>query len=89
MIPLVSHYKTSINKLNYLDNKYSNQIMLPGMAFTIEPIIMMYPYDEIYLWEDNWTAVCPNNPSAQWEHIVLITENGHEVLTKRNNEILL
>ena len=59
------------------------------MAFTIEPIILMYPYDELYLWEDKWTVIAPNNPSAQWEHIILITENGYEILTLRKGEVCL
>ena len=59
------------------------------MAFTIEPIIMMNKYRNLYLWEDKWTVVCPENPSAQWEHTILITENGHEILTLRDNEIKL
>ncbi len=60
--------------------------MVPGMAFTIEPIIMMYPYDELYMWEDNWTVIAENNPSAQWEHTILITESGYEILTFRKGE---
>jgi methionyl aminopeptidase len=62
--------------------------MQKGMVFTIEPIILMHPYDELYMWEDNWTVVLPNNISAQWEHIVIITDTGSEVLTKREGEIL-
>jgi methionyl aminopeptidase len=60
--------------------------MVPGMSFTIEPIIMMYPYEELYLWEDNWTVIAENNPSAQWEHSLLITESGVEILTLRKGE---
>jgi methionyl aminopeptidase len=75
MQPMVSHAK---NKSNF--------IMEPGMAFTIEPIVMMYPYKELTMWEDNWSVVCPYNPSAQWEHIIYITEKGYEILTFRENE---
>ncbi len=56
------------------------------MSFTIEPIIMLYPYKKLYLWEDNWTVIAENNPSAQWEHSLLITENGVEILTLRQDE---
>ncbi len=59
------------------------------MTFTIEPIIMMYPYDDLYMWEDNWTVICPDNPSAQWEHTIIITKDGYEILTQRDNEVLL
>jgi methionyl aminopeptidase len=75
MQPMVSHVR---NKSDY--------IMEPGMAFTIEPIVMMYPYKQLYMWEDKWSIVCPNNPSAQWEHTILITDNGYEILTLRENE---
>ena len=57
------------------------------MCFTIEPIIMMNPYEELYLWEDNWTVIAENNPSAQWEHSIIITEKGHEILTLRKGEV--
>jgi methionyl aminopeptidase len=75
MQPMVSHVKNS-----------SKYVMEPGMAFTIEPIVMMYPYKEMFMWEDSWSVVCPYNPSAQWEHTILITENGHQILTLRENE---
>jgi methionyl aminopeptidase len=81
MSPLVRHHIDKETKDNYE--------MVPGMAFTIEPIILMYPYEELFMLEDNWSIFSENNPSAQWEHTVLITENGHEVLTNRDNEELL
>ena len=58
------------------------------MAITIEPIIMLRKYPELQMWEDNWTAVCPGIPSAQWEHTILITDTGCEILTFRENEIV-
>ena len=70
----------------FIENE-TPDIMVPGMAFTIEPIIMMYPYDELYMWKDNWTIISENNPSAQWEHSILITDDGHEILTFRKGEI--
>jgi methionyl aminopeptidase len=81
MSPLVRHYVES--------ETIEDFVMVPGLAITIEPIIMMYPYEEIYMLDDNWSIYCENNPSAQWEHTILITENGFEVLTKRENEKLL
>ncbi len=62
--------------------------MEPGMAFTIEPIILMHQYNQLFICEDNWTIIAPYNPSAQWEHVIYITETGHEVLTLRSNEQL-
>lgn len=66
---------------------YSKEIMKPGMTFTIEPVVCMKDYHELSMLSDNWTVILPpNNPSAQWEHIVLITNDGHEILTMRENE---
>ena len=56
-----------------------------GNMFTIEPIFLMR-HGEYFMWNDNFTTVSLDNPSAQWEHTILITENGHEVITKRENE---
>ncbi len=58
------------------------------MTFTIEPVVCVKPYDELGILSDNWTIILPfDNPSAQWEHIILITENGHEILTLREGEV--
>ena len=55
--------------------------MVPGMAFTIEPMINAGTF-RAALWEDGWTAVTADLArSAQFEHTVLITEEGVEVLT--------
>ena len=55
--------------------------LAPGMIFTIEPMINAgVPEGEIQ--EDGWTALTADGKaSAQWEHTVLITEDGHEILT--------
>ena len=57
------------------------------MAFTIEPILMLHSRFGYIQWEDGWTIHAPGVPSCQWEHIVLITEEGHEILTKREGEV--
>ncbi len=57
--------------------------MEPGMVFTIEPILQLKNFRKVVQWRDEFTVVSPDNPSAQWEHMVLITENGYEVLTQR------
>jgi len=55
--------------------------MRPGMAFTIEPIIVAGK-PQVITWDDNWTVACDRGTlSAQFEHTVLITEDGVEVLT--------
>lgn len=53
----------------------------PGMIFTIEPMINMGAAD-MKLLEDDWTAITVDgSDSAQFEHTVLVTPTGHEILT--------
>lgn len=64
-----------------------NATMEVGNVFTIEPIIMLHdPQDLIYEWRDGWTIVAHNTPSAQWEHMVAIHDDGPEILTLREDE---
>ncbi|MEH6356699.1 MAG: type I methionyl aminopeptidase [Marinobacter sp.] len=57
-----------------------------GMIFTIEPMINQGKYHTKLL-PDEWTAVTKDRKlSAQWEHTILVTADGHEVLTKRKEE---
>ncbi|WP_343128331.1 type I methionyl aminopeptidase [Buchnera aphidicola (Takecallis taiwana)] len=74
--PYILHY-------NYHENKV---FFKPGMIFTIEPIINA-GNKEVFCMDDNWT-ICTKDYSlsAQYEHTVLVTENGCEILTKRKNE---
>ncbi len=59
----------------------------PGMTFTIEPMINAGK-KETRLLPDHWTVVTKDHSlSAQWEHTILVTENGHEILTLRSDEI--
>lgn len=62
--------------------------MQPGHVFTIEPMINLGGYKDV-LWPDDWTAVTADGSrSAQFEHTILITENGCELLTVRPGEPL-
>ena len=55
--------------------------LAPGMTFTIEPMINAGKR-EVKLLPDNWTVVTRDHAlSAQWEHTILVTDKGHEVLT--------
>ena len=57
-----------------------------GMTFTIEPMINAGKY-KTKLLGDGWTVVTQDHSlSAQWEHTVLVTNNGYEILTLRNEE---
>jgi len=56
--------------------------MQPGMTFTIEPILSLGGPD-IGVLEDGWTAISLDGArSAQFEHTILITETGTEILTR-------
>lgn len=65
----------------YVTTKGTEMVMAPGMIFTIEPMVNM-GCDEVFIDEDNgWTVYTEDDmPSAQWEIMVLVTEDGHEVL---------
>lgn len=57
-----------------------------GMTFTIEPMINQ-GRAETRLLGDNWTAITKDRKlSAQWEHTILVTADGYEVLTRRQEE---
>lgn len=54
----------------------------PGMTFTIEPMINAGVREGVLDPKDGWTVRTKDNrASAQWEHTILITETGHEILT--------
>ncbi len=58
-------------------------VLEPAMTFTIEPMVNAGKR-HVKLLPDGWTVVTKDHSlSAQWEHTVLVTETGHEVLTKR------
>lgn len=60
---------------------HTGMIMLPGMTFTIEPMINEGTY-RCKVLRDGWTAVTADGKlTAQWEHTVLVTEEGVEILT--------
>jgi methionyl aminopeptidase len=61
-------------------------IMKPGMIFTIEPMINLGKRHMKVL-ADGWTAVTKDRSlSAQFEHTILVTETGYEILTLRQEE---
>lgn len=71
--------------LHYV-NPENNILIKPGMTFTIEPMINA-GNRHIKIKKDAWTVITKDGQlSAQWEHTILITENGNEILTKREEE---
>jgi methionyl aminopeptidase len=60
----------------------------PGMTFTIEPMINLGVYG-VRILDDQWTAVTEDGAlSAQFEHTVLVTDTGCEVLTQRDKPLI-
>lgn len=63
-------------------NKNTGPKMKAGMVFTIEPMINAGKY-ATKLDSDGWTVRTKDGSlSAQWEHTILVTEDGYEILTK-------
>lgn len=74
------------NVPHYAKNKAVGKLR-PGMTFTIEPMINLGPNHRDKTWPDDWTSVTENGkPSAQFEHTLLVTETGVEVLTARKED---
>lgn len=67
--------------VSYVSKRGTQMLLVPGMIFTIEPMINMGT-DEIYVDEvDDWQVYTEDGkPSAQWEVMVLVTETGYEIL---------
>ncbi|MEJ2327645.1 MAG: M24 family metallopeptidase, partial [Chromatiaceae bacterium] len=75
-VPQVRHY----------GRRGEGLVLQPGMCFTIEPMVNAGKR-YIKLLPDGWTVVTKDRSlSAQWEHTVLVTPEGHEVLTLREEE---
>ncbi|ADD41119.1 type I methionyl aminopeptidase [Stackebrandtia nassauensis] len=73
-------FHSGLHILHY-DNPKQKTIMEPGMTFTIEPMINLGTYRHD-MWADGWTAVTKDRKwSAQFEHMIVVTETGHEILT--------
>ena len=76
--PQVLHYGTPDTGL----------VLEPGMIFPIEPMINAGKR-HVKLLPDGWTVITKaHSLSAQWEHTILVTESGHEVLTLRRGDSL-
>lgn len=69
-------------EVNHYNTRHRGMLLVPGMVFTIEPMINMGVRDVFIDEEDGWTVVTEDEmPSAQWEHTFLMTEEGLEILT--------
>ncbi len=65
----------------HFDDPETTTVLEPGMTFTIEPMLTLGSID-YEVWQDGWTAVTKDRKrTAQFEHTVLVTADGHEILT--------
>jgi methionyl aminopeptidase len=65
----------------HYDDPHADTIMLPGMTFTIEPMLTLGSYD-FRMWDDGWTAVTADGSwTAQFEHTLVVTDTGADILT--------
>lgn len=69
-------------EVDHYDTRRRGMLLVPGMTFTIEPMINMGTWEVFVDEEDDWTVVTEDElPSAQWEHTFVMTEHGLEILT--------
>jgi methionyl aminopeptidase len=74
-------------QVDHTSRKNSGSVMKPGMIFTIEPMINQGRATTKIDRKDGWTArTIDNKLSAQFEHTILVTETGYEVLTDIHGE---
>ncbi len=73
-------FHTGLVILHY-DEPRVNTVLEPGMTFTVEPMLTLGSID-YDIWSDGWTVVTRDGRrSAQFEHTVLVTDDGAEILT--------
>ena len=76
--PQIVHYKNN-----------DNEKMQEGMCFTVEPMINLGRANTLLDKEDNWTVyTLDGKKSAQWEHTVVVTRTGCEILTHRKDDTI-
>ena len=72
------HTKPTI--LHY-DEPRADTLLEVGMTFTVEPMLTLGGYDWV-MWDDGWTVLTKDGSwAAQWEHSIVVTEDGAEILT--------
>lgn len=78
-------FHTDLQVPHHFDPK-ATTIMQPGMVFTVEPMITLGTW-QVRHWNDDWTVVTADGQrTAQFEHTVLVTDDGVEVLTRVPDE---
>ena len=67
--------------VSYVSERGTEMLMVPGMMFTIEPMVNIGKPDVFVDADDDWTVYTEDGkPSAQWEIQVLVTEDGYEII---------
>jgi methionyl aminopeptidase len=75
-------------EIRHFGKPNTGPVLMPGMTFTIEPMLNAGAKD-VRILGDGWTVITRDRSlSAQWEHTILVTDSGCEVLTVRDGEIL-
>jgi methionyl aminopeptidase len=73
-------FHNSLQIPHYHDPR-NDGVLLEGMTFTIEPMVNIGSH-RLEVWDDGWTVTTRDlQRSAQFEHTILVTETGHEILT--------
>jgi methionyl aminopeptidase len=72
--------------VHHYDEPRNRVVLRPGMTFTIEPMLTE-GLPDVQLWDDGWTiATIDGLPSAQFEHTVVVTDDGVRVLTVSDDD---
>jgi methionyl aminopeptidase len=81
-------FHTEPQVLHYDDGKVdSSPVLEEGMTFTIEPMVNVGSFEVATSKIDGWTVTTKDRSlSAQWEHTILVTKDGYEILTLRAEE---
>ena len=64
-----------------LRKRFAATTALDGMTFTVEPMLTLGGYDW-FMWDDKWTVLTKDGSwAAQWEHTIVVTDDGVRILT--------
>jgi methionyl aminopeptidase len=81
------NFHTDIQVLHYYDPR-NTMVLREGMTFTIEPMITASGESRHKMWDDDWTAVTADGSrTAQYEHTLVVTADGYEILTGGNGAV--
>ena len=69
--------------VSHIGTRGTDYLLVPGMTFTIEPMVNMGKADVVTDKEDGWTVSTKDGePSAQWEYTLVVTETGAKILSR-------